>query len=148
MKNYLVYLAGPITGTSYDEATNWRDVASVKLNSNIQGISPMRGKQYLAGKEFIQDAHAEYTMSTPKAIVCRDRFDATRCDVLLVNFVGAKRVSIGTVLEIAWADSQRIPIVIAMEKDNVHQHAMIKEMAGYVVETLDEAVDVVNKILS
>jgi hypothetical protein len=34
----------------------------------------------------------------------RDRFDATRCDVLLVNLLGAERVSIGTMMEVAWAD--------------------------------------------
>jgi hypothetical protein len=78
----------------------------------------------------------------------RDRFDATRCDVLLVNLLGAKTVSIGTVMEIAWADNVRTPIVVAMEaKGNLHEHAMITEAIGFRVPTLEEAIDVVKAII-
>lgn len=146
---YTVYLAGPITGLSYNGAVDWREATIKTLaDSGIKGLSPMRGKQYLSGKEYVQDSYSEFVMSTPKAIVTRDRFDATRCDVLLVNLVGATKISIGTVMEIAWADAARIPIVVAMEKNNVHEHAMLTQVSGYVVETLDEAVLIVTRILT
>lgn len=147
--SYLVYLAGPITGLSYDGAVDWREHAIKTLaDSGIMGLSPMRGKQYLAGKEYVADSYAEFTMSTPKAIVTRDRFDSTRCDVLLVNLLGSKKVSIGTVMEIAWADAARIPIVVVMEKGNIHEHSMLVQVSGYVVETLEEAIQVVIRILT
>jgi hypothetical protein len=77
----------------------------------------------------------------------RDRFDATRCDVLLVNLLGAERVSIGTVMEIAWADLRRTPIVAVMEEGNVHEHGMVNEAIGFRVTTLDEALNIIKSIL-
>jgi hypothetical protein len=82
-----------------------------------------------------------------------------RADVLLVNLLGAERVSIGTVMEIAWADAVRVPVVLVMEpsaeentglvpsKGNVHEHAMIRECVGFRVQTLDEGLNVVKAIL-
>ena len=67
----------------------------------------------------------------------RDRFDATRCDLLFVNLLGAKETSIGTVMEIAWADLLRKPIVLAIEPEgNIHDHGMIKEAIGFRVPSL------------
>jgi hypothetical protein len=50
MKHY-VYLAGPITGLTYEGATEWRNVAAEKLDSDkIETLSPLRGKNYLLGR--------------------------------------------------------------------------------------------------
>ncbi len=146
-----VYLAGPITRLDYKGAVEWRDYAIQKLFP-IRGMSPMRGKEYLSNvKEFTCDGdkyRALSVLSSDRGIMTRDRNDATTCDVLLVNFLGATRVSIGTVMEIAWADGRRIPIVCAMEKTgNVHDHGMVKEAIGFRVETLDEAIQITRSIL-
>jgi hypothetical protein len=50
-------------------------------------------------------------------------------------------------MEIAWADMLRKPIVVVMEPENVHQHAMIKESVGFITDNLDEAVDLVIQLL-
>ena len=150
-----VYLAGPITGLTYDGCVDWREKARAMLGeASIKGLSPMRGKEYLAqlsgplsgtGEEY---AHLG-VISAPRGVMTRDRFDATRCDVLLVNLLGADRVSIGTVMEIAWADLSRIPIVCAIEPSgNPHEHMMIHEALGYRVPTLKEAIHIVKIILS
>ncbi len=141
-----VYLAGPITGTSYQGCTDWREAARRELaDVGIVGLSPMRGKEYLSHiKEFTMDGdkYKPFSiMSSNRGIMTRDRWDATRCDVLLVNFIDAPRVSIGTCMEIAWADLARIPVVAVMEADgsNKHEHGMILEAIGYKCATLDEA---------
>jgi nucleoside 2-deoxyribosyltransferase len=141
-----VYLAGPITGTSYDGCTDWREYVQSQLPPSIEGVSPMRGKDHLRGVESIK-GYGEHPFSTPKGITTRDRFDVTRCDAILVNFDGAQRVSIGTVMEIAWADMLRKPIVVVMGEDNPHYHAMIREAAGFIVPTLDEAIALVAVML-
>jgi nucleoside 2-deoxyribosyltransferase len=150
----MVYLAGPITGLTFDTATDWRKQASDELwKSYIKCFSPLRGKEYLAQLEgTISGTGEEYAhlgvLSLPKGVITRDRFDATRCDVLLVNFLGATQVSIGTCFEIAWADAARIPIVCAMEeKGNPHIHMMVLEAIGYKVPTLAEALHIVKAIL-
>lgn len=145
----LVYLAGPITGLNFGEATDWRNDAIRFLHKHgITGLSPMRHKEYLSSEKSLAAAgYDEHVLSTARAIMTRDRFDATRCDVLLVNLLGAQKISIGTVMEIAFADMKRTPIVCAMEKGAIHEHAMLNEAIGYRVDSLEAALDVVVAIL-
>lgn len=155
-----VYLAGPITGLSYGGCTDWRKYACEKLSTaGVVGVSPLRAKEYLRNEQAIGDSYEDIALSTARAITTRDRFDCMRADVLLVNLLGAERVSIGTVMEIAWADAVRVPVVLVMEpsaeentglvpsKGNVHEHAMIRECVGFRVQTLDEGLNVVKAIL-
>lgn len=153
-----VYLAGPISGLGYIGATDWRNHAVDYLAEHgIKGLSPMRAKEYLKHVERdvgFSSTCEEYghlsPLSGPRGIMTRDRFDATRCDVLLVNLLGATKPSIGTIMEIAWADLCRTPIVVAIEADgsNPHEHAMVTEAIGFRCATLPEALDVVKAILS
>ena len=149
-----VYLAGPITGLDFKGATDWRrSVAADLATAGITSYSPMRCKEYLAQCGTLSGHGREYgklgTLSTPRAVMTRDRFDATRCDVLFVNLLGADRVSIGTVMEIAWADLSRTPIVCAIAPHGCpHDHMMITEAIGFRVPTLDEAVAITKAILA
>lgn len=147
MPRGLAYLAGPITGVSYAGTTEWREAAIERLaQSGIKGLSPMRGKVYLEKFSEVPD-HVDHVLSTMAGITARDRFDCLRCDVLLVNFIGATKVSIGTCMEIAWADSRHTPIVIAMEEGNPHWHSMVRQCAGFITPTLDQALTAVEAIL-
>lgn len=148
-----VYLAGPISGLTFDDAADWRVYAqSVLARAGIAGLSPLRGKEYLRTQGVIKGDADWYgdmgVFATQRGIMTRDRFDATRCDVLLVNFLGATRVSIGTVMEIAWADALRTPIVCVIEPTgNPHEHVMLNESIGFRVSTLDAGLAVVKTIL-
>jgi nucleoside 2-deoxyribosyltransferase len=146
----LVYLAGPITGLDYEGATDWRDLARRHLGDyGITGLSPMRGKSYLLGETSLADEYADRNpMSTAKGILTRDRWDATRADVLLVNLLGAERVSIGTMVELGWADLARIPVVVVMEPGNIHDHSFVRGIAGYVVASLDDALRLITTMLA
>ena len=144
MSKPLVYLAGPITGLSYDGCTDWREHAQNRLaNHGIVGMSPMRHKDYLLNRTNIQDTYEDNVLSSQRGIFARDTWDTQRCDATLVNMLGAETVSIGTVMEISWAWSFRNPIVLVMEKEgNIHEHAMIREACPFRVETLEEAIEV------
>ena len=150
---HTVYLAGPIAGLNYAGATEWREAAIAALAEyGIRGLSPMRAKEYLAHvEEFSQSCVTEgvvNVLSTPRSVMTRDRFDATRADMLLVNLLGATRVSIGTVMEIAWADLTRTPVVLIMEPGNIHEHAMIDQAIGWQVGSLEEALHIVRATLA
>jgi nucleoside 2-deoxyribosyltransferase len=152
----LVYLAGPISGLNFEGATDWREYAKAELSQfGIKGLSPLREQEHMKAIGVFTDAAKETErlkspMSTPKGLTVRDRWDAMRCNVLLVNLLGATKVSIGTVLELAWADSQGIPIVVAMEDDgsNPHEHAMVNHIIGYRVTTLWDAIDLTRQLLA
>lgn len=152
MTQYKVYLAGPISGLTFDDALGWRQGAVEFLASRgVQGLCPLRGKSYLrALGELSPECATEGNagvLSLPRSIMTRDYNDATRCDVVLVNFLDSRRVSIGTVMEIAWAFHARIPVVCAMEAENVHRHAMVNEALGYCVPTLEEALAITCSVL-
>jgi nucleoside 2-deoxyribosyltransferase len=97
-----VYLAGPITGLTHGEATNWRkNMAYFLTRMGHTAVSPMRGKDYLVNDGLpIESAYEAIPMSSAKGIYGRDSFDVAHCDILFVNLIGAKQVSIGTVMEI------------------------------------------------
>jgi hypothetical protein len=42
-------------------------------------------------------------------------------------------------MEMAWADAWRIPIILAMEKGNIHDHVFVRQVAAFIAQDLDEA---------
>lgn len=151
MKN-LVYLAGPITGLSWEDANDWRNQVKNRLPRHISTLSPLRGKQYLEQRSTvdgkINDCYEDYPLSSSRGINTRDYWDCTRATVVFVNLLGAKTVSIGTVMEIAWAYANKIPTILVMEESgNIHEHAMIRESVGFRVPTLDMGVEILVSLL-
>lgn len=156
MVNKTVYLAGPISGLTYKEATSWRDQVAAELTKfDIKCLSPLRAAVHLrGGKGLLSDCEiqegtkpAVEAMSNAKGVVSRDKFDATHCDILLINLLGAKSISIGTCVEIGWAGALNIPIVLIMKKDNIHNHAFIRESANFIAESLNDALYIVKALL-
>jgi nucleoside 2-deoxyribosyltransferase len=144
-----VYLAGPITGSTYAGATDWREGARRELaKGGIVGLSPMRGKDYLLADTSIKDSYAAHVLSAMPGITTRDRFDVMRCDIVLLNVADAERVSIGSCIEIGWADAYRKPLILVASEGNAHWHAMVRQIAGFIVPTLDEALGVCKAVLS
>ncbi len=145
--DYLIYLAGPITGLTWPEATEWRVEAhnrfadaSMSSNNKYICLSPLRGKEYLKDETDIKHSYDEHQLSSAKMINSRDMFDVKRSNLLIVNLKNAKRVSIGTVLEIGAAFILGKPIIVIMEPDNVHKHSMLSEQATAIVDDLDAAI--------
>ena len=123
--DYLIYLAGPITGLTWAEATDWRKHTIDKFKdlsgygrkmNNYVALSPLRGKEYLEKETDIKDEYDEFQLSTSKMINSRDMFDVRRSDLLIVNLLNATRVSIGTMLEIGAAYILNKPIIVVMEE--------------------------------
>jgi nucleoside 2-deoxyribosyltransferase len=144
-----VYLAGPITGLSYDGCTDWREYVKNLLSPDIDAFSPLRGKTYLLGRTTIQDSYEEHVMSTQRAILARDFYDCKVRDLIFVNLLGATKPSLGTTMEIAWAHGFQKPIVLVMEKNgaNPHDHAMIREACPMWTDDLDEGIAITRKLL-
>ena len=148
MKQF-IYLAGPITGLTFKGATDWRDHASKLLNSDkIECLSPLRGKDFLKNTGVLHSGTYDGILTTGKGIMRRDYFDCTRSTAVLVNLLGTERVSIGTVMELAWCYHAQIPTVVIMEKNNLHDHVMVNEACTYTVATLEEAVQTMKFLLN
>jgi nucleoside 2-deoxyribosyltransferase len=147
-----VYAAGAISGLTYEGAVTWRDELQRMFDAKggeITVLDPMRGKVFLKETGHIKSTEYENVLATQKGITGRDRNDVYRSDALIVNLLGAQRVSIGTMIELGWADSWRIPIILVMEETgNLHEHAMVREVATYRVTSLCEAAELVSLMLT
>lgn len=136
-----VYLAGPITGLSFDSCTDWRKEVRQQLEPEIIAYSPLRSKTYLVGETSLADSYDRHVLSTQRGIYTRDMYDCRTRDLIFVNFLGAQRVSIGTVMEIAWAAAFHKPVVLVMEKENnIHEHSMIREASPLRTDNLEEGI--------
>jgi nucleoside 2-deoxyribosyltransferase len=144
-----VYLAGPISGLSYEQATLWRAVAANWLEDfGITCYSPMRGKKHLALVGQIEHDYPEDVLTTQRGIMCRDHNDVARADLVLANLRGVSRVSVGTVMELAWAFERGTPVVAILEAEgNPHDHPMVREAIDYRVTSLEHALEVTRSIL-
>lgn len=148
MNKPTIYLAGPITGTTYGECTDWRDYVTTELEPDIISFSPMRHKSYLSGETQIGDSYEHTVLSSQRGIFARDSYDCSRVDALFVNLLGATRVSIGTVMEIAWGWSYRKPIILIMEDaGNIHEHSMLREACPFRVRTVEEGIHTIKALL-
>lgn len=149
MRDFIVYTSSPINGLTFSEATGWRTYVASQLSPfNIRCASPLRDQEYRSYTGVLGSTTKEAGLLTAsRAIMTRDYFDCVRADMVLVNLLGAKRVSIGTCMELAWAYQARIPVVLVMEPSNIHNHPMITESVGWMVTTLDEGVHLVKHVL-
>ena len=134
-----IYLSGPISEVSLNIAQEWRasfEEAVQQVGSPlIRCINPMRFR-------------LTTPMSTedPTYITSRDRFDVQRADLLVVNFLyqpHQETISIGSVIEMAWADAWRKPIIMAVPvnwKSRLFTHPFIQDIVTTIVYTEQELI--------
>ena len=151
-----IYLAGPITGLNHAGSVNWRKQFTELMNGlGVECFSPMRGKDYLSREAVIEGSYPQSILSCQRAIMTRDRFDCTRCSLIVMNLLrdaaaAGQKPSLGTVMELAWADLSRIPVIAIIEKDvtgSPYNHPMILEALGFQVETIEQAVNTAKIVL-
>lgn len=146
-----VYLCGPISGLTYDQAVSYREHITEQFRSyNVEALSPMRGKlSYVESRtEVLATRGYEDVMRNDKAIVNRDRNDVMTSDLIFADLRGATKASIGSMVEFGWADAFRKPIVTLMEKKNPHDHAFVYQLSTYVTDEYEEAFDLAIHLLN
>jgi nucleoside 2-deoxyribosyltransferase len=150
-----VYLAGPITGLGYAEARNgWRKDFAALLFPDIAPLSPMRQEGHLAEiKKIAAHGYEHNPLSSSRGIIAKDLLDIERCDLVVMNFLGAKKVSIGSVWEMGYAKKCGKPIVLIIEvrgpkPGNPHDHLFIVDTADFTCHSVQEAADIVNAVLT
>jgi nucleoside 2-deoxyribosyltransferase len=143
-----IYLAGPISGLTYEGSEEWRDEFRRKIDPRIEAFSPLRGKEYLTLRGPLEGSYNDFPLSTDAGITARDRYDCMGADLIVFNMLGAKRVSIGTMIEFGWCDAARNPAIVIMEKEgNVHDYPMVRQISQFRVDNLEDAINIANIIL-
>ena len=148
-----IYLAGPITGLTHDEARDgWRRAFATLVSEHIFCNSPMRGKDMLksfgvltSGEDYPDDA-----MTTSAGITSRDFNDVRTCDAMITCFLeSGGRLSGGTFMEYGFAHALQKPIICIGPLDDPNvQHLMAQRVVGWRVDGLEEAANIVNLLLT
>ena len=143
-----IYLAGPISGLTYDGAQDWRNEFTNTIDPQIACYSPLRGKDYLKMRGPLEGSYDEFPLSTDQGLTARDRFDCMGSDLVVFNLLGAQRIIIGTMIELGWADAARNPSILIMEKNgNPHEHPMVRQTTQFRVDNLKDAISIAEIVL-
>lgn len=148
----IVYLAGPMKGLTYEQAIGWRHEAEDALREyGIRVYSPMRAKEFLnRGTIRISNSRElDEPLETPIGMVTRDRHDVYNSNMVLFNTYGATAASIGTPIEIGWADAYRKPMVMVTDRkdDNPFVHSMVDALIGFQVYSIEDAAAICASVL-
>jgi hypothetical protein len=143
-----VYLAGPIGGLTWDEAAGWRLQAKDLLRP-CSVLSPLRDTddgRSLRYSHFTTDGRPDLSngeLVLPfSELFKRDYMDCHTCDAMLINMIGAKSRSVGTICEIAWGYRRAIPMFLAMEPEgNVNDNPFLTPQLPRRFPTLADAMN-------
>lgn len=154
----VVYLSGPITGLTYKDARfGWREKFQNMLEDSIVVLSPMRHEGHLAEMKKVPIEPSNlptHLFSHPKMIVTKDFLDIEQCTIMVVNLLGAKKVSQGTLIEYGYATAKGKTIITiaegldAVSIDKVHNTPFLGVISDVVVPTLKDAAIITNSLLS
>lgn len=127
-----IYLAGPMT-----EDDDWR--APIKDTLEVQGFR-------VRTPEFLERYVELFGVSTEEAaaiLTARDRVFSSESDYVLVNFTGSTARSMGTCVELGWADNGKT-VTIAVNPDGQPHfgHPIVENACDFVTDTVEEALNI------
>lgn len=132
----LVYLAGPITGMQNNEISKWREGVKQQL-SHICIFDDPTSRTF----------HSSDNLSTAerktigKTVVTDSEISVSSADLILLNLKCAHRISIGSMIEVAWAAFLNKSIVVVIDKYNIHQSDLLlsEDCVSFVTDNLSDA---------
>ena len=140
-----VYLAGAITDCNNGEANDWRRRLTLLLaRTGIKGISPLRCEPLMGERYTLTNQDPRF--GTARAIASKNFLDVQTCDMTLCYMPKAlneRRLSVGTLIELAWAHALRKPTILVSDYSFVTEHPVVQANASWVLGTMDEALDVI-----
>ena len=135
----LVYLAGPIDGVQRQEALDWREGVSQRLNQD--GISTFSPAHAFSVVYF--DGNSPSNKAMARAVTKINRCAIRQSSVVLA-YLPKDRITIGTIREIEYAVSIGKPVVVLVERTDISFLSLYDTIQ---VSDWDEAVGTVIEVL-
>lgn len=135
-----VYLCGKIRNISYDQGTDWRNVAAMYLEEESDGevrvLDPMRNKENLAGAEHMP-RNTEAMFCQTQNVWARDVWDVRHCDILLADLRwGNGRF---TMFEMGMAYALGKPIILVTDDPARDDSICLQYAPAAIFDNLDDA---------
>lgn len=133
MKEFYVYLCGPMAANTPGQANGWRLYAADALEPyGITVVSPMREKEML-DKSTLMGVNYEKYGDVPElraqSIFTRDTYDVDHANIVLANMTetgvaasGEPIPSVGSDFEMARAEAKGIPLALVAPPGNYYRH--------------------------
>lgn len=142
-----IYIAGSISGQSGEDVVSYfKNTKSRLIGMGFEVFSPMTGKGFFRNEIKFKASGYNNPVSTNHAIIERDHWMVSTVDIVYCNLTMAKNVSIGSMMELAWAHHMGKHTVLAMQADNIHQHAFVIEAADIIFESHEDAIEYLSKL--
>jgi nucleoside 2-deoxyribosyltransferase len=143
-----IYIAGAISGQSGEDVISYfKNTKALLIGMGYQVFSPMTGKSQFRNEISMKSHGYDNPISTNHAIIERDCWMVSHCDVLYCNLTMAEIVSIGSTMELAWGHILKKHTVLTLPKNNIHRHAFILEAADIIFEEHEEALSYLAKLI-
>jgi phage FluMu gp28-like protein len=146
-----IYIGGRISGMSYEDCSRYfNDTKETLQNMGYFVYSPMTAKASLRNETVLRATDYKSPVSTNHAIVERDRWCVEQADVFYLNLMATQEdrfVSIGGMMELAWAHQLGRHTVIALPENNVHRHAFVLEAADVVFTNHEQCMVYLNHLI-
>jgi nucleoside 2-deoxyribosyltransferase len=141
-----LYIAHPITGLTGKEVLDYFNTIKNELSDNFKVLSPMTAKEHLYNDDVCIPNGYTDPVCKNHAIFERDMWMVKQSDIVLCDFTGATKVSIGCTGEVCVGAALGKHVVVVMDKENIHNHAFILEAADIIYDNLDDAINYLKKI--
>lgn len=143
-----IYLVHPISGYVAEEVFQYYKDTEARLKAiGYDVLTPMYGQRYLRCDKEVRAFGYTMPCTTNHAIMGRDHWMVKQCDILYANLIGTKTVSIGGMMEMAWAYDNDKHIIVSLEKENIHAHAFVYEAADIVYENHEDAITYLEQLV-
>ena len=131
-----VYLAGGMTGLSFEESNEWRVYIKDKLGTHYDnfGVECVNPQDYY-------NLFDDTAYDSEREVMEFDLHKLRGSDLVIVNFNSV--YSLGTMAEIAIAYELKIPI-IGLNENNNELHPWQKEMCNKIFTDIDELIEYVD----
>jgi len=142
-----VYLCGPMSGLTWQEALAWRKKCEAELYSRWRLINPVRSQIATSSIHDIipvqlqSDNDYKDLKDTATGVTAQDEFFIDQSDWLLCNFLNADKVSIGSVWEMGYAWGTHKKILTVLEPGSIHDHPFIRRRSHVFTPSLNEAIE-------
>lgn len=148
MNKLAIYLAGPITGQTGEEVVSrYEEKIAILSDFGYTVYYPMLGKLDLRATTEFKSNGYDHPLANNHAIFKRDHWMVSQADVILADLSNSgDRVSIGTMMELAWASHLDKHIIVVLPKGNIHEHAFVLEALDVRFYSIDAAYDYLKEL--
>ncbi|MBI1309327.1 MAG: hypothetical protein GC129_05730 [Proteobacteria bacterium] len=132
-----LYLGGAFAQYNPQEVTTRQAEVEALLHPSITVHKPKH-----------QGSYPKNLTNVEATLTQRDMLMVRAADLLILDCLGADKISRGSVLEMGWASAMGKPFILIAEEGNPHIFNMSQSLTRFIVPSRKHAADIANSLLT